>query len=289
MARILSWYIHVYIVFVSFLSPSSKGHSLSWGAGEPKMLTQCYNSSRQPDGFGPLNPVSEYMWDTLCLLYSEVIALFPDPYIHIGGDEVSYSCWESNPEIQQWMKERNYTDYSLLQAYYENRLIGSMAAANRTPIVWQEVFDNGVKVQPPTLVDIWKSGWQKEMKRVTGSGLSAVLSTCWYLSHISFGEDWIKYYQCDPQNFNGTAVEQSLVMGGHAALWAEYVDSTNFLTRYWPRVAAVAERLWSRASVNDTDAAMPRLHNFRCRMISRGIPAEPVEGPSFCTTEWRGY
>ena len=65
----------------------------------------------------------------------------------------------------------------------------------------------------------------------------------------------------------GTEAQNSLVVGGHAALWGEFVDSTNFISRMWPRASAVGERLWSDKSVANVDAASPRLHNMKCRMI----------------------
>ena len=70
-------------------------------------------------------------------------------------------------------------------------------------------------------------------------------------------------------------------------MWSEYVDSTNLLSRTWPRGSATAEALWSRPGkgANITDATA-RLHAHRCRLLSRGIPAEPASGPSFCAMEW---
>jgi len=65
----------------------------------------------------------------------------------------------------------------------------------------------------------------------------------------------------------GTAEQYSLVVGGEANLWAEYVDVTNFLSRMWPRASAAGERLWSDKSVTSLDDADPRLNNMRCRMI----------------------
>ena len=38
---------------------------------------------------------------------------------------------------------------------------------------------------------------------------------------------------------------------------------------------SVAERLWSPAELRDTNAATPRLNEWRCQMISRGLAAEP--------------
>ncbi|CAF4456501.1 unnamed protein product, partial [Adineta steineri] len=52
------------------------------------------------------------------------------------------------------------------------------------------------------------------------------------------------------------------ILGGEACVWAEFVDSTNLLTTLWPRASAVAERLWSAASVNKSEDAQFRLVNY---------------------------
>jgi len=47
--------------------------------------------------------------------------MFEDPYIHFGGDETSNSCWDLQPQIKEWMKENNITDYKALSSYYRQR------------------------------------------------------------------------------------------------------------------------------------------------------------------------
>jgi len=66
----------------------------------------------------------------------------------------------------------------------------------------------------------------------------------------------------------------------------EYQDATNIISTLWPRASTVAERLWSAIDVTDPDAATPRLEEHRCRYIRRGIPASPVNGPSYCDLEY---
>jgi hexosaminidase len=67
-----------------------------------------------------------------------------------------------------------------------------------------------------------------------------------------------------------------LFIGGEAALWSEYVDGSNIAERLWPRACAIAERLWSDASVNNTEDAKFRLDEHRCRLLRRGISAAPI-------------
>ena len=90
----------------------------------------------------------------------------------------------------------------------------------------------------------------------------------------------------DPTNFTGTPAQKALVVGGEFSLWAEFIDSTNLLSRGWPSGCAVAERLWSPASVTSLSDASVRIQGHTCRLVARGIAAEPPNGPSFCSTEF---
>ena len=147
---------------------------------------------------------------------------------------------------------------------------------------WQEVLDNGAKVRPDTVVDVWKGGWnapaQNEMAKLTKAGYHVVLSAPFYLNYIKYGADWPMYYGVEPSNFTGgPAAEASKTLAGlKACLWSEWIDSTNLISRAWPRAAAVAERAWSTKETTDKVDAQGRIHELRCRLLDRGINAEPI-------------
>jgi hexosaminidase len=71
-------------------------------------------------------------------------------------------------------------------------------------------------------------------------------------------------------------------------IFKEFVDTTNIISTTWPRAAAAAERLWSSMDLTDPKVAAPRLEEHRCRYLRRGIPAAPVNGPSYCPIEYKG-
>lgn len=64
-------------------------------------------------------------------------------------------------------------------------------------------------------------------------------------------------------------------------MWGEYVDSTNLISRTWPRASAVAERLWSSRNTTEIQDMTVRLNQHRCRMLRRNIQAEPADDPEY--------
>jgi len=257
------------------------GHTASWGLGYPNLLTECYGTDGKPDGTRyAVDPTLNSTWAFLDAFFGEVEGVFPDPYVHIGGDEVSFTCWQSNPAVQAWMKNRGWTDYSKLENYYVQRVIDLVAGNhNRSIIGWQELFDNGLNLPSDTVVDVWKGhgspAWKTEMDQVTKAGHRGLLSAPYYINYISYGATWENYYTPEPTDFGGSTEQEALVMGTQACIWGEWVGSTDLISRLYPSASAVAERGWSDKSKNSVDEAAPRLHAHRCRMNYRGLPAEP--------------
>ncbi|KAM4634631.1 beta-hexosaminidase subunit beta isoform 2-T2 [Polymixia lowei] len=265
------------------------GHTQSWGKGQKDLLTPCYSGTSPSGTFGPVNPILNTTYDFMRQFFKEISTVFDDAYVHLGGDEVDFGCWQSNPDIQKFMVQQGFGhDYSKLESFYIQRLLDIVTATQKRYVVWQEVFDNAVKLKPDTVVHVWMGNrLEEEMQNVTAAGYTTILSSPWYLDYISYGQDWQRYYQYEPLKFKGTDAQKKLVIGGEACLWGEYVDATNLTPRLWPRASAVAERLWSAKEVTDLGDAYSRLSAHRCRMVERGIPAEPLF-TGHCPHEYKG-
>ena len=207
--------------------------------------------------------------------------------------------------MQKW----NITgDYRKLESVYIKKLLDIVSSypTKNGYIVWQEVFDNGVEVKDDTIIHVWKvwqdclwpvpltfidlqGQWEWEMSKVTGKGLRAILSSPWYLNYISYGSDWTKYYLAEPLDFHGTDAQKALVIGGETCMWDEFVNSINLTPRLWPRASAVAERLWSPQNFRDANEAKERIQEMECRMLQRGFPVSPINGPAFCGVDWNAW
>lgn len=267
----------------------SPGHTDSWGKGQKDLLTPCYKDNIPSGTYGPINPILNTTYDFMTKFFREISYIFRDEYIHLGGDEVDFSCWKSNPDIMKFMAEHSFgTDYSKLESFYIQKILDIVSSVKKGYMIWQEVFDNGVKIKQDTIVEVWKwSNCNEELHNVTAAGYTTILAAPWYLDIISYGQDWQRYYKVEPLSFNGTEEQKQLVIGGEACLWGEFVDATNLSPRLWPRASAVGERLWSSKDVTQLGDAYNRLIGHRCRMVRRGIAAEPLYIGS-CDHEYDG-
>ncbi|XP_057210990.1 beta-hexosaminidase subunit beta isoform X3 [Triplophysa rosa] len=181
------------------------GHTQSWGNGQKDLLTPCYSGSTPSGTFGPVNPILNSTYEFMAQFFKEISTVFPDAYVHLGGDEVDFSCWKSNPDIQRFMEQQSFgTDYSKLESFYIQRLLDIVTTTKKGYMVWQEVFDNGVKLKEDTVVEVWIGNkMEEELQNVTRAGFTTILSAPWYLDWISYGQDWQRYYKVEPLSFPG--------------------------------------------------------------------------------------
>jgi hexosaminidase len=119
------------------------GHSTAMLVGYPELasLPGPYQIERHWGIFDPaLDPTNDKVYEFLDKLFGEVTDVFPDPYLHIGGDEVNGKQWDANPNIQKFMHEHNLADNQALQAYFNTRLLKVVEKHDRIMEGWDEIL-----------------------------------------------------------------------------------------------------------------------------------------------------
>jgi hexosaminidase len=215
-----------------------------------------YSIERRWGVFDPtIDPTRESTYRFLDKFIGEMAALFPDPFFHIGGDEVNGKQWEQSSEIQHFMRAHGLKTNADLQAYFNSRLEKILYRHGKTMEGWDEIFRPDL---PKTVViQSWRG--QQSLADAARQGYRGLLSFGYYLDHMDHAAT---HYRVDP--LGGAAGELSetqkrQILGGEACMWAEYVSPENLDSRIWPRTAAIAERLWSAAQVTDVGSMYDRL------------------------------
>ncbi|KAG7374361.1 beta-N-acetylhexosaminidase [Nitzschia inconspicua] len=253
------------------------GHTAAIAKSHQEVMAHC------PTAQEPMNPTVDATYHFVQNVYQDLKDIFPDDFVHVGGDEVwmSERCWLNDTRIASWMKEHGMSNETVqLYEYFETRLLKIVSNLDKTPIVWQEVFNLNLSITPNTIVDVWKGFDKYTIQNATNQGYQVILSGCWYLDHLV--NTWEDYYKCNPRNFTGN---KDLMIGGHASMWGEHVDASNFISRVWPRASAVAERLWTGDVENGPVKSIAnRIEKFRCLMVQKGFVAGPTR-PGSCPKE----
>ena len=240
------------------------GHVTSWLVGHPELAAAPgpYAIARTWGVFdAALDPTREEVYKLLDGFLGEMAAIFPDQYLHIGGDENNGKQWAANPAIQAFMKKQGLVDAHALQAHFNRRLSAILRKHGKKMVGWDEIL------HPDLPKDIVVQSWrgQESLADSARQGYLGLLSNGYYLDLI---ETTARHYQVDPIPAGSvlTPEEAARVLGGEACMWAEYVSPDTVDSRIWPRLGAIAERLWSPATVTDVPDMYRRLATLSVRL-----------------------
>jgi hexosaminidase len=243
-----------------------------------------------------IDPTREVVYEFLDRLLGEMSALFPDQYFHSGGDEVNGAQWAQNSKIQAFMKARGLGDKHGLQAYFSERVRQILAKHGKTMMSWDEVLQSNLSKD--VVVQAWRSS--KLVQKSTALGHPTLVSAGYYLDYELPAS---AYYGIDPydsraygihkedlQRVKGTplepyitednvatdsplltSAEEHFVVGGIACIWSEFVWDEKEEGEVWPRVGAIAERLWSPEGVKDVTSMYRRLASLSVDLDCIGL------------------
>jgi hexosaminidase len=248
------------------------GHSTSWLVSHPELGSAPgpYTIERGAGIFDPsLDPTREETYKFLDDFLGEMAALFPDAYMHIGGDENTGKQWRLNPKIQAFMQEHGMKDAHALQTYFNQRLLKILQKHNKRMMGWDEIF------QPDLPKDVVIHSWRgaEALAEAARRGYEGILSNGFYIDLVFPASD---HYLNDPlpEGSTLTPAEAARVLGGEATMWGEWVTPETIDSRIWPRTAAIAERLWSPREVRDVDDMYRRLAVISVQLEELGLTHE---------------
>ena len=104
-----------------------------------------------------LDPSKEATWHFARAILKEVASVFPDQYVHLGGDEVVTKWWENDAGVEAWTKSERVKDggsaeggwdVSEVQPHISQELASILLRLNRTMVGWDEILgrDGGTQL-----------------------------------------------------------------------------------------------------------------------------------------------
>jgi hexosaminidase len=253
-------------VFPEFDLP---GHSTSWLVGYPELgvVPGPFSLVREWGIFdNVLDPSKEEVYTFLDRFFGEMASLFPDAYMHIGGDEVTPRQWNGSQSVQDFIYRNNLAGAHGIQAHFNKRVNEIFTRHGKKMIGWDEI--QSPDLPKNILIESWRG--PRALAENARRGYDGILANGYYLDLLFPVAD---HYLNDPVPADSTltAEERAHILGGEACMWSEFVSSETIDARIWPRLAAIAERLWSPAEVRDLADMYRRLDIESVRLDGLGM------------------
>jgi hexosaminidase len=212
-----------------------------------------------------LCPANEKVYTFLDKVFSEVSALFPFPYIHMGGDECAKNFWEKNPQIKELMAREKLKDMHAVQSYFVGRVSKIVSSKGKKLIGWDEILEGGLVKDAAVMswrgmkggIEAAKMGHEVVMTPTTFVYVDYMQGDAALEPPVYASLRLKKSYEFEPVP---QGVDPKLIKGGQANMWTEQIYNTRHLDyMMWPRGFAIAEALWSPAALRNWKGFVPRV------------------------------
>lgn len=230
--------------------------------------------------FAPTEETFAFLEDVL----SEVMALFPSKFIHIGGDEVLKKEWEESAYAQEVIKREGLKDENELQSYFIRRIEKFLNANDRTIIGWDEILEGGIA--PNATIMSWRG---IEGGIAAAKQHHTVIMTpgthCYFDYYQVGGEEQKKealtgskrytsvekVYSYEPTPSVLTPEEKKYILGAQGNVWTEYMPSWDLVEyNVLPRMTALSEVVWSSKKNRNWEDFRMRLQHIVIRYDALG-------------------
>ncbi|GAB3033622.1 family 20 glycosylhydrolase [Bowmanella dokdonensis] len=156
------------------------GHASAIAVAYPELMAAAgpYQMERRWGVFKPLlDPSKPAVYEFIESIVEELAELFPDPYVHIGGDEVDPEHWKQSASVQAYMQKHDLADMAQLHAHFNRQVQGILARHGKLMMGWDEILHPTLPKQ--TVVQSWRG--QDDLADAARSGFQGVLSTGYYV------------------------------------------------------------------------------------------------------------
>ncbi len=232
-----------------------------------------------------LNPKEEtfqFMEDVL----TEVIALFPGRFVHIGGDEVKPDEWKVSPAVQARIKELRLKDEHDLQNYFIRRMDNFLSQRGKRLVGWDEILDP--TLGPGAVVMSWHGTDAGVAAAKANHDVIMAANSALYFDHyqsksptepLAIGGftpvDMV--YNFEPVPAGLTPGQAKHILGAQGQLWTEYIPTPSHLEYMaFPRLTALAEVAWSQTDRKNFKDFRSRMETHEQRLKLMGVNFRPM-------------
>lgn len=156
------------------------GHASALAVAYPELMSAPgpYQMERHWGVHKPaLDPSNPAAYQFIDQIIAEAVAIFPDQYLHVGGDELNTAHWKESAKIQAFMRENSIANEHDLHTYFNQQLEKILEKHHRKMVGWDEIFNPAL---PKSIVI---QSWQgpDSIGSSAQQGYQSILSTGFYV------------------------------------------------------------------------------------------------------------